>query len=79
MQVIGYALMVFACGLWIVGGASVNRQHRRRMGEEIEPFSARNIPTKDLSADERRSRLTYLWASMAVGGLGAFIASMGHP
>ena len=78
MMLAGYAIMFFAVGLWIVGASSVNRRYRRRKGEEIEPFSARNIPTKELCDEDRRARRAYFWSAMSIGALGTFVASLGR-
>jgi len=79
MVLIGYAIMIFGIGLWIVGASSINRRHRRRKGEEIEPFSARIIPAKDLNETDRRARRAYFWSAMLIGALGTFVASLGRP
>ena len=78
MMLAGYAIMIFGIGLWIVGASSVNRRHRRRNGEEIEPFSARNIPTKELCYEDRRARRAYFWSALLIGAVGTFVASLGR-
>jgi hypothetical protein len=72
MHTVGYALMALSVAIWLIGGRSVVKQHRRRTNTAASfPFRSPPFPWRDFNKTEKRRVRYYFLVALVLGAVGS--------